>query len=116
MKLPISLLTSYPNRITFDAQLPSKNVSCGNVGSALSGSAPSFLAVTGGTCNDSTVTFDFEQIADYAITLAVIQEDGPTATYTSGTGEVAWVTTGPTPLDTETAYIGPHDFTLTVSE
>jgi hypothetical protein len=92
-------------------------VSCANATGAALSSTPFRLPVTGGKCAaGSGFSFNFRQVQDDAVTLEVVPADGgPTATYTSGTGEVETVSTGSTPLDTATLYTGPQAFNLTVA-
>jgi hypothetical protein len=63
----------------------------------------------------SGFNFTLQQIADYAVELSVEDPNGLVATYTSGTNEVSVISTGSSPLDTETAYTGPSSFDLVVA-
>ncbi|KAK9421552.1 hypothetical protein SUNI508_05482 [Seiridium unicorne] len=85
------------------------------VTNALLSSSPSLLYITDGKCvEESGLSFNFTQVADFAIKLDVQNAQGVRATHTSDTNSVSFISTGPTPLDTETAYTGPHDFDLVV--
>jgi hypothetical protein len=76
-------------------------------------STPYLVPVTDAQCiTGSGLNFTFQQVDDYAIELSVENGEGLVATYTSPTDVVTVISTGSTPLDTETAYIGPQSFAL----
>jgi hypothetical protein len=91
-------------------------IQCSNgTGAALS-ATPFLLPVTNGKCGDgSNLSFNFTQVENYAIKLDVQNAAGIQATHTSDANLVQFVQTGPTPLDTMTAYVGPQDFGLTTT-
>ncbi|KAH8201332.1 hypothetical protein TruAng_004500 [Truncatella angustata] len=101
--------------ITFSVELPGSEgpVECSTGGSAALSSTPFLLPVNGTCVEGSGLSFNFTQVEDFAIKLQVNNEEGVQATHTSDPNSVKFVSTGSTPLDTMTAYVGPQDYDLT---
>ncbi|KAK6066488.1 hypothetical protein SCUP234_03994 [Seiridium cupressi] len=103
--------------VSFSVAVPgsAEPAQCSAVTNALLSSSPSLLYITDGKCVEELgLSFNFTQVADFAIKLDVQNAQGVRATHTSDTNSVSFISSGPTPLDTETAYTGPHDFDLVV--
>lgn len=91
------------------------SILCSNATGAAMASTPYLRALDGARCSeDVAISFSFAQLEGAAVTLSIVDPEGWTGTFTSDPAVVSYVATGPGPHDTETAYVGPPSFGMTM--